>query len=181
MKDFFISNISLFAQVFGFIAMALNILCFQFRKHKTIMLCMTAGSVFWVLHYLLLGLYPAAAINIMNMLRNYIYGLREKKNINSKLIPAAFVIIAAISVFSTWKNMWDILPLAASVTATIANWQTQTKKLKLLSIPRYSLWAAYDIAGKAWAGLANDIFTIGSIAISLIIQQISEKKSLQDK
>lgn len=158
----------LIAQSAGFIAMTLTILSFQFTKHRSIMALMTASSVFWICHYLLLGLYPAVAINTMNMFRNYIYGLRESKGWNSKFIPGAFVIIAAVSVIATWENVWSVLPLIASVTATVANWQTRTKNLKLLSYPRYGMWLVYDLINRAWAGAANDAFTIVSISVSLI-------------
>ena len=177
MAAFYQTHVDLLAQIAGFIAMGLTILSFQFRKHGWIMAMMTVSSVFWILHYVMLGLYPAVAINTMNLLRNYIYGLREKKNINSKLIPAFFVAVAAVSVISTWENAWSVLPLLASVTATIANWQTQTKRLKLLSCPRYGLWLIYDLINGAWAGAANDIFSIGSIAVSLAKQRWDEKRA----
>ena len=174
MVGFFQSHIELFAQAAGFIAMGLTVLSFQFRKHGWILTMMTASSIFWIVHYVMMGLYPAAAINTMNLLRNYIYSLREKKNINSRLIPAFFVIVAAASVISTWENAWSVLPLMASVIATIANWQTQTKRLKLLSCPRYGLWLAYDLINGSWAGAVNDVFTIGSIVVSLLKQRWDE-------
>ena len=177
MTAFYQSHAELLAQVAGYIAMALTILSFQFRKHGWILAMMTASSVFWILHYVMMGLYPAAAINTMNLLRNYIYSMREKKNINSKLIPAFFVVVAAASVISTWENVWSVLPLMASIIATIANWQTQTKRLKLLSCPRYGLWLAYDLINGSQAGVINDAFTIGSIAVSLGKQWRDERKS----
>lgn len=174
--SFLRSHPDFIAQAAGYVAMALTILSFQFRRHRWIMAVMTASSVFWILHYVMMGLYPAAAINTMNMFRNYIYGLREKKHINSKLIPAFFVVVASVSVFATWKNVWSVLPLMASVIATIANWQTQTKKLKLLSCPRYGLWLAYDLINRDPAGAVNDAFTIGSIAVSLIRERLTKKR-----
>lgn len=179
MTAFLKDHYSLFAQAAGYAAMALTILSFQFRKHRWIMAFMTASSVFWILHYVMLGLYPAAAINTMNMFRNYIYGLREKKGIDSKLIPAFFVVVAAVSVFATWENVWSVLPLMASVIATIANWQTQTTKLKLLSCPRYGLWLAYDIINGSQAGVINDAFTIGSIVFSLVRERKMRKKEAE--
>ena len=177
MLAFYQAHAELLAQIAGFIAMGLTVLSFQFRRHGWILAVMTASSVFWILHYVMLGLYPAAAINTMNLLRNYIYSLREKKNINSKWIPAFFVVVAAASVLSTWENVWSVLPLMASVIATIANWQTQTKRLKLLSCPRYGLWLAYDLINGSWAGAANDLLTIGSIAASLLKQRWDEQRA----
>lgn len=176
MKTLLLPKPDLIAQIAGFIAMGLTILSFQFTKHRRIMLVMTLSSVFWIAHYALLGLYPAVAINTMNMFRNYIYGLRETKNLNSRLIPAAFVVIAAVSVILTWENVWSILPLLASVTATVANWQTKTKNLKYISLPRYFLWLVYDIINKAWAGAANDTFTMASIGVSLFREKRTENK-----
>ena len=178
---FFTAQIDTFAQAAGFIAMGLTVLSFQFRKHSHILALMTASSLCWIAHYLLLGLYPAAAINTMNLFRNYIYSLREKKNIRSPLIPAFFVVVAAASVIATWENVWSALPLAASVIATVANWQTQTEKLKLLSCPRYALWLAYDTINGSVAGIVNDAFTIGSIAVSLLIQRREKKRAAEEQ
>lgn len=166
MFKFIIAHSFVIAQIFGFIAMALQIFSFQFKKHKVIMTMQVISSIFWCLHYLTLGVYTALAINIIHGIRNYVYGLREKKNLNSKIIPAIFIIFTVCSSIYTWSSWWSLLAMTASLFSTIANWQKDTNKLKLISLPREILWITYDIINKSIAGACSDAFAMISIFIS---------------
>lgn len=50
MQDFFETH-SYLTQIFGFSAMAVGIIMYQFKKHRTIMVLMTLCSALWCLHY----------------------------------------------------------------------------------------------------------------------------------
>lgn len=179
----FSDPVNLIAQILGFIAMGTGILVYQFNKHGTIMFIKVLIATLWCVHYILLGLWPAVAINILNIIRDSVYGLREKKNLNSPLIPTAFVIASFIPAIFTWENWGSLVPMIASVFSCIAHWQSNTKKLKILALPGNILWLGYDLVNKSWSGSVNDSFVIGSIVVSLIRITIGEKKKekLQEK
>ena len=176
MAEFFTSHSFIIAQVLGFIAMAVQISSFQFKKHKVIMTMQVISGCFWCLHYLTLGVYTGLVINIIHTIRNYVYGLREKKNLNSKIIPAIFLVFTVDSSIYTWENWWSLLAMTASMFSTVANWQKNTNKLKLLSLPREVLWITYDIANKSIAGACSDAFAMASIFISFIRIHFENKK-----
>jgi hypothetical protein len=61
-----------------------------------------------------------------------------------------------------------VLPLIASVFAIVAQWQTNVKYLRLLTIPVCVCWFIYNINNQSWAGTANEVFVLISIIIALI-------------
>lgn len=177
MTEFFRSNLNLIAQILGFIAMGMGILVYQFNRHGTIMFIKVCISAIWCVHYGLLGLWPAVAINVLNVVRDTVFGLREKKNLNSPFFPGFFVAASVVSVLCTWENAGSIVPMIASVGSTLAHWQKQTKKLKLYALPGNILWLIYDLINKSWSGSANDSFVITSLIVSLIRITRAEKKN----
>jgi len=180
MAEFNIGDyLNIIAQILGFISMGLGILVYQFNKHSSIMMIKVICSVIWCVHYALLGLWAGVAINILNVVRDYIYGLREKKNINTPFIPAFFCVASVVSVLFTWENWWSIVPMVASICSTLAHWQTNTVKLKLGAISSNGLWLVYDIFNGSVSGSVNDAFVLGSIIISLIRIRLSKRNRNQ--
>ena len=167
--DVFISqNSFIIAQIIGFISMALVIITYQFKSHKAIMSMLIICAILWSLHYICLGQTAPLAMNFVNVLRCIIYYFRDKKWAKSNLIPAAFIVISIILGIISWDDWWSLLPLIASFFAIIANWLTDTKKLKILSVPCSACWLTYNVTHNSWAGTINEIFTLCSIAFYFI-------------
>lgn len=175
MIEFFTRHAFLFSQIFGFSAMAVAISTYQFNKHKIMMILLTLCSTFWCLHFLCLGAYTAVALNVINLIRNAVYGFRDKKWAQSNAVPAAFLAVTVLAVVLTWKNIWDIFPLVAAVFATLANWQTDTRKLRYLTYPVSVGWLVYNIVNHSVAGMCNEIFTIVSLTVGVVRYDILKK------
>ena len=168
MIDFFLTHRNLTAQILGFIAMGIAISMYQFRKHRTILILMSVCSLVWSLHFACLGLFTPVGMNMINVLRGIVYSFREKKWAQNIVIPAVFIVLCAGSVVFTWESMWSILPFIASIFATIANWQKNTRLLKYLSIPVCICWFVYNIKNGSIAGTLNETFALISIFVYLI-------------
>ena len=168
MIDFFYEYQNLIAQGFGFIAMGIAIAMYQFKKHRTILFLMSLCSLVWSLHFACLGLFTPVGMNMLNIFRSIAYSFREKKWAQNNIIPAVFVVLNVVSVILTWESGWSILPLIASIFATIGNWQRNTRLLKYLSIPVCVCWFVYNIANGSVAGTLNETFALISIGVYLI-------------
>lgn len=168
MAQFFTAHLNLIAQLLGFIAMGIAIAMYQFKKHRTILILMSLCSLVWSLHFLCLGLYTPVGMNMINVLRGVVYSFRDRKWAQNIIIPAVFIVLCAGSVVLTWDSMWSILPFIASIFATVANWQKNTRLLKYLSVPVCVCWFAYNIANGSIAGTLNEAFALLSIAFYLI-------------
>ncbi len=168
MLEFFTAHQNLIAQLLGFVAMGIAITMYQFRRHRTILILMSLCSFVWCLHFACLELFTPVAMNLINVLRGIVYSFREKKWAQNNIIPAVFIVVCAGSVILTWDSMWSILPFIASIFATIANWQKNTRLLKYLSIPVCLCWFVYNIANGSVAGTLNETFALTSIIIYLV-------------
>ena len=177
MCEFFASHQNLIAQIFGFIAMGIAIAMYQFKRHRTILILMSLCSLVWSLHFACLGLFTPVGMNMINVLRGIVYSFREKKWAQKNIIPAVFIVLCAGSVILTWESIWSILPFIASIFATVANWQKNTRLLKYLSIPVCVCWFIYNISNGSIAGTLNEAFALSSIFIYLIRTRKSEKNT----
>lgn len=166
MVDFLFSHSYLIAQIFGFSAMTMAIISYQSNKHRTIMILLVLCGLFWCCHFYFLGLMTPIALNFINIIRGLIYSFREKGKLNSPLIPTAFIAVSLVMTVLTYENGWSLLPLAGACFATVANWQTNTKRLRLLTVPVCICWFIYNTVNHTWAGMANEVLCFISICIS---------------
>ena len=164
---FLTAHAYLFAQIFGFAAMATAISMYQFKKHKTIMLLMVLCSSLWCIHYAFLGLLTPILMNVINVLRAVVFSQREKKWASGNYIPVLFILASVVTVIFTWDNAWSLLPCIASVSATVGNWQTDTQRLRALTIPVCVCWFIYNMINHSIAGMANETFTLVSVIVGL--------------
>ena len=167
MLDFISAHGYVFAQVFGFAAMGTAISMYQFKKHKTIMLLMVLCSSLWCLHYACLGLVTPIVMNVINVLRAVVFSQKEKKWASGNYIPVLFVLASVAAVILTWDGAWSLLPCVASVCATAGNWQSDTQRLRLLTIPVCLCWFAYNLVNRSVAGMANETFVLVSVLVGL--------------
>lgn len=166
MSDFISAHSFALAQIFGFIAMGLAIITYQFNKQKTVNIILMAVAAVWCCHYAFLGLITPIAMNFVNVVRAFVYSHRDKKWASGNFIPVIFCAVAVILVIFTWDSLWSLLPCVASIFSSLANWQTDTKKLRALTVPVCVCWLIYNIVNSSIAGAANETFTLVSIAVA---------------
>lgn len=166
MSEFISAHAYVIAQILGFIAMGLAMLTYQFNKQKTVNFMLMAVAAVWCCHYAFLGLMTPIAMNFINVVRAFVYAHRDKKWASGNYIPIIFCVIAVILVIFTWDSLWSLLPCVASIFAALANWQTDTKKLRALTVPVCVCWLIYNAVSGSIAGAANETFTLVSIAVA---------------
>ena len=115
-------------------------------------------------------------MNAVNAVRSVIYGINNKKWSRSNRIPAVFCAAAVVTVVLTWESAWSILPLIGCITSAIANWQTDTAKLKILTVPVSVSWIIYNAHSASYAGLINEILALCSIGIYFLRKHLKTDK-----
>ena len=167
MLAFYQAHSFFIAQILGFCAMATGIIMYQFKKHRTIMLLMVLCSGLWCLHFLLLGKYTAVFMNLLNVTRAVLYSFRGRKWADSIAIPIVICAASLCISAATWDGPLSLLPAVSTVSATCAGWQTDTRKLKLLTIPVCAGWFIYNWSSRSYAGMANETFVLCSVLVAL--------------
>ena len=66
-------------QILGIIAILLGFVTYQMKTQKQLLICQTAVSLVFCVHYLLIGATTGMAMNIVNVVRNFVYSRRNEK------------------------------------------------------------------------------------------------------
>ena len=164
--------------IFGAGAMISLFTIYQQTKRKNLITAKLCADVFWVGHYLCLGGIAGMIPNFLGIFRELIFIRREKDKWANKIIwPIIFIILGWILGISTFKNAFNILPIAASSFVTISLWLKNPRFTKILSIPIAISFLIYDVFVFSYIGIINETLSICSIIISFYKERKSKMQN----
>lgn len=182
----------IFVQGIGFIGIAMNILSAQFNTHFKVMLFKSLGSFLFALQYLFLGAFTGMAMDLIGVIRNFIFAGNVRKGKSNKWWIIFFSIFTAvvgiIMIIFTWEatllvlTRWtknptwlfviamalSILSVSAKVISTIGYGAKSAHLIRLINLPTFSMWIIYNFVMFSIAGMISDGMTIISIIIAEI-------------
>lgn len=162
-------------QIIGFIAMAIIVASYQQKSHKKILVFQMVSGTLFTIHYLLLGAYTGAVMNLLGAFRCLVYSNRSKKWASSVLWPIGFCIAFTVSGIMTWADMYSVLPLIAMLLSSVVLFIEKPKINRILSIPSSACWLFYNIKTVSYPGIITEIFVLTSIIIGIIRLDIKKK------
>ncbi len=178
-KEFLVGTGSkgIVAQIIGFVAMTLIVLSFQQKSRKGILIMQLVAEIFWVLHFGLIGAYTGMALNMLGVVRCYVYANREtKKWANSEAIPYIFFALSIVVGILSWKNMYSLLPMAAVCITSFVLWSNKAHIIRYFSYPGCICWLIFNMVSGSYAGIATEVFNLSSITVGIIRFDIGKKK-----
>ena len=183
-------------QALGFVAIAMNILSVQFNTHWKIMLFKSLGSFLFAVQYLLLDAFTGMAMDLIGVIRNFIFAHNVKKGKNNKWWVVLFCIITAAvgtaTIILTWDKMtselvrWSnnaktlttmavilsIVSIIAKVASTIGYGFKSPHAIRMINLPTFMMWIVYNCVFMSIAGVISDSMSI----ISIIVAEIRFRK-----
>lgn len=156
--------------------MAIIVVSYQQKTHKNILIFQMASGLLFTVHYILLGAYTGAIMNLLGSFRSLVYANRSKKWASSVIWPILFSIAFLISGILTWDNVFSIFPLIAMLMSSVVLWIEQPKINRMLSLPTSTCWLIYNIKTVSIAGIVTEIFVLTSIIIGIFRLDIKKKK-----
>lgn len=181
---------NILVQAIGFIAIAVNILAVQFNSHGLIMLFKSIGSFLFCIQYLLLSAYTGLVMDLIGVIRNFIFAYNVKKGRSNKWWIIIFSILTAglgiatiiltwsktISALTRWSSdtailtvlavFISVISIVAKLLTTIGYGAKDPHKVRMINLPSFSLWIVYNITVLSIAGAINDGMSIISILIA---------------
>ena len=163
-------NVKLLAQAFGIVGVILFVLSFQIKSNKKLYFVQIMANIMFAIQFILLGAYVGCFSLLICIVRNALFMNRRKwKFVDS---PVTLIVLLALYLLNTilnWNAWYDILPLAAVVSATVAFWTGNPRSIRTYNLFIASpSWMAYDICVGAWAGVLNEAIGMASIIDSII-------------
>ena len=168
--------ISSLVMIFGALGVAANILIYQLKSGKKILLSKMFSDFFWVLHYVCLSAFSGAAIAGIGFIRDGVFLHQDKKWAQSSLWLWLFLILSVVSAYFTWNGIFSLLPAVASVLLIISLWKNKPMLICVLAFPISTLMLIYNIYCNSYFGIANEILTLISAFIGVIKNKKQQKE-----
>jgi len=159
--------VDLFIQMIGFVALAISIIAFQFKKHGQIVFCKMASEFIFSIQYVLLGAWTAAVLDFISVIRNLLFCKLVKKNISTLPVILVFgCFVIATGVF-TYDGLASLLPIASKLLTTVSYGMKNEKWLRIITLPSCVFWIIYNVTVGSIAGVLTDSLALVSLLIAM--------------
>ena len=156
-------------QLIGFIALILLIIVFQREKRSHMLILKILSSIFYGIHFALLGAWTGSAMNVVAAARSYVFKQRtEKKWADNKAWLFAFLILIIVSGIFTWGGYYSLLPMIGTSISTAAFWMKKPRLIRLLCLIGPPFWLVYNIIVQSIAGMVTELLVVISILVGIL-------------
>ena len=167
MFDFSTPN-QIIAQIIGFIALAIIVVGMQQKQYGRVVFCKIANAFLSVIHYLFLGGYTGAIINLASCFANGVYWHRNTKGKSVLPFQIAFgVMFVALGLLS-WHGWISIFVIMAKLISSIALSIKNTRIIRILNLISNPCWLMYNLYMQSISAVLTDSLVIASVIIAII-------------
>ena len=163
-------------QVIGYIAVVAFVFSYQAKEKKRLLFLQTVAVVLLCVHYALIQAWSGLALNLVCLVRNFIFDNTDKKAFRSKWWPyilAGAIVVVGVLSWEAWYSLLLIIALAVN-TVFLANPNANTvRKSILFTCP---LILIYNLCAGSIGGAINEAISILSAVIGLIRHDKKKKK-----
>ena len=156
------------ATIVGVIGIGANMLIYQQKSDKKLLMYKMISDFLWALHYMLIDAYSACLIEAINIFREIVFYNNDKKWAKSKFWLIFFLLCSIISALFTFKNILNLLPAFASVLSVISFWRKNPDFTRALAYPISASMLIYDFSCLSYMGITNEIITIISTTVGML-------------
>lgn len=156
------------AQIIGLIALVFAMVSYQMKTQKKIVLIQIISCTFFAVHFLMLGAYTGALMNLIAAIRSVVFANKDKKWGRSNWWIVFFSLVCVVAVGFTWEGTLSLMPMLGMVLTSVA-WGIENATLvRLISLPSSPLWIVYNFICGSTAGVLTEVFVMISIVTAMI-------------
>jgi hypothetical protein len=173
-KEAVMTPLFILGQILGLCAMALIVISFQCKKPARLCIIQVCACLFFVLHYLFLGLngdaaaYAGMTQNAVGLLFRGVLALSEKKkSLLSPLVLAGLCALSAVVAILTYPGrLIALLPVVANFACIGCMWTKNSNTIRVTQLAIISpFWITYNVFTLSVAGILTESFNLVSIGI----------------
>ncbi len=171
-------------QAIGIVAMAINILSYQAKNSRSMILFQLFGTMLFSVNFFLINAYVGAMLNVLGMLRALAFAYKDKWKLNKTILTIVFCLLfvstypIVFTVFSKPFNLFnaiiELLPVSSMILSTFA-YGMEAKKFRILALIYSPLWLVYNIAVFSIGAMICEALCIISAIVALI--RFSKRKN----
>lgn len=164
-------------QIFGIIAIILGFVSYQMKTQKQLLICQTAVSLVFCVHYLLIGATTGMAMNVVNVIRNFVYYRRNLKGDKSMLWPIVFTVILGVIGILTWNAWYSVFVFLGLIINSLCMAFSDPQNVRKSILVTSPMVLIYDAFTLSIGGFIYESVAI----ISSVIGILRNKKSSETK
>jgi len=166
----------LLSQIIIGIAICFDMMSFQFKERKKIILCFFFASLLIGIHFILLEQYTAASLAFISSLR-FITSIFT----TSKKLMTIFLIACSAVTFFTYSGLLSILSFLGASINTVASFCKEDQHLRIIMFIGTSFWLVNNYFVNSPAAVFMEILFLVSNVIGYYKHYIKPKKSILNK
>ena len=155
-------------QILGIITLILFVVSLQQRKKETFLLLQIAGTLLFVVQYILTNRITGAILFTIVVIRGVVFYFYKKKDLKPSLvILIIFQAALLISTYFSWESIISIIPYLATVVKTWGAWQDDMKWLRRASMVCQIFMIIYNIYATMYTGALTELCALASTAVAM--------------
>ena len=155
-------------QAFGYLTAALTVISYQCKTQKKLLIIQTLSTVSICISYLLLGAHSGMVLNVVCVIRNFIFFFREKKWFAHRLWPVALAVVMGVLGALSWNGPASILLIIALMANTLFLSSDNVQNLRKSILVTSTMILIYDAICRVWGGILNESLAICSACVGLL-------------
>jgi len=150
-------------QILGVMTLIVFVVSLQQRKKETFLLLQTAGTLLYIVQYLLTSKFTGAILFAIVAIRGIVFYFYKKKGLKpSPVILIIFLIVLSVSTFFSWQNILSIIPFIATAAKTWSTWQDDMKWVRKTSLLSQSSMIIYNLVAAMYTGALTEACNLTS-------------------
>ncbi len=174
------------AQAVGIVAMTINVLSFQQKEQRKLILMQFFGTSLFVVNMFMLGAVVGGLLNLIGAFRAIVYSNKQKFRSDSKwwlfgftclyLLSYALTFVVFDTEPTTFNLVIEFLPIIAMFATNVGFACKDAKSARILGLISCPPWLIYNISKFVLGGMICDTFVMISIIIGIIRLDIKRKE-----
>ena len=167
------------AMIFSILGMAVNIFSFQVKNKKPLLVFQTIGNVLFLISFIFNVSVIAVILNVIYVIRNFVYMRLDGKKGKPMYVTCVILCIAFLVSYAIYtalaghtlkENLWNFVPVIASIFGTIASACVDVNKYRLWKYGDSISWFFFNarFGVGALGGIIGEVFNQISLAVALI-------------
>lgn len=157
----------IFIQAVGFLGTILFFLSYQCKENKNLFRVQFVSYLCYTAHFLLLGAITGGISYILNALRSFCLG-GKNRFLRSNWMCAIICVLQLVTLVFTYDGWWSILPVVANIAATVGGYTHNGRTIRVVGMfVNAPLWIVYNIIVGSWAGILDEAISEVSMLVSI--------------
>ena len=167
------------AMIFSILGMLINIISFQVKNKKPLLVFQTIGNVLFLISFVFNVSAIAVILNVIYVVRNFIYLRLDGKQGKPMYISCialcgafllSYTVYTLIAGHSLTENLWNFVPVAASIFGTVASACTNVNKYRAWKYGDSFCWLFFNsrFGLGALGGIIGEVLNQISLTVGII-------------